>query len=77
MYVYKFDSNLMKKRILGGILMSVQSEFLNFYNRIKLDYSVNSELASKRDILVGILRDSKKGDADIILDYHYADNPSF
>lgn len=40
--------------------MSVQSEFLNFYNRIKLDYSVNSELESKRDILVGILRDSKK-----------------
>lgn len=40
--------------------MSVQSEFLNFYNRIKLDYGVNSELASKRDILVGILRDSKK-----------------
>lgn len=44
----------------GGILMSVQSEFLNFHKKIKLDYDVNSELADKRDILVGILRDSKK-----------------
>lgn len=40
--------------------MSLQNEFLNFNERIKLDYCVNSELASKRDILVGILRDSQK-----------------
>lgn len=32
--------------------MSVQSEFLNFHKKIKLDYDVNSELADKRDILV-------------------------
>lgn len=40
--------------------MSVQSEFINFNNRIKLDYDVRSELAEKRDILIGKLRDSGK-----------------
>lgn len=40
--------------------MSIQSEFLNFYERIKLDYEVNAELADKRDILLGILRNSDR-----------------
>lgn len=40
--------------------MSVQTEFLAFHDRIKLDYDVRSELAEKRDILIGILRDSGK-----------------
>ncbi|MFR9146716.1 MAG: nucleotidyltransferase [Mediterraneibacter sp.] len=38
--------------------MSIQSEFLNFHERIKLDYGVKSELADKRDVLLGILRNS-------------------
>ena len=37
--------------------MSIQSEFIDFHDRIKLDYDVNTELAEKRDILVKILRD--------------------
>ena len=40
--------------------MSVQNEFIAFHDRIKLDYDVRSELAEKRDILVGILRDSDR-----------------
>lgn len=40
--------------------MSVQNEFVAFHGRIKLDYDVRSELAEKRDILVGILRDSDR-----------------
>ena len=40
--------------------MSVQSEFLDFHDRIKLDYSVNSELREKREILIRKLRDSGK-----------------
>jgi len=40
--------------------MSLQTEFLAFHDRIKLDYTVRSELADKRDILVRILRDSGK-----------------
>lgn len=40
--------------------MSVQTEFLAFHDRIKLDYDVRSELKKKRDILIGILRDSCK-----------------
>lgn len=40
--------------------MSVQSEFKEFHNRIKLDYDVRSELADKRDILMKKLRDSGK-----------------
>lgn len=38
--------------------MSLQSEFLAFHDRIKLDYDVNTELKTKRDILVKILRNS-------------------
>ena len=38
--------------------MSVQTEFKAFSDRIKLDYDVRSELASKRDILIQKLRDS-------------------
>lgn len=40
--------------------MSVQNEFINFHDRIKLDYNVRSELASKRDILINKLRKSGK-----------------
>ena len=40
--------------------MSIQSEFIDFHNRIKLDYDVKAELAEKRDILLGILRNSGK-----------------
>ncbi len=40
--------------------MSLQTDFLEFHNRIKLDYDVRSELKDKRDILVDILRDSGK-----------------
>lgn len=35
--------------------MSVQSEFKKFNDKIRLDYGTNSELAEKRDILLGIL----------------------
>lgn len=35
--------------------MSIQSEFKKFNDRIRLDYKTNSELASKRDILLEIL----------------------
>ena len=38
--------------------MSLQTEFLEFNKRIKVDYDTKSELAEKRDILVGILRGS-------------------
>lgn len=38
--------------------MSIQTEFLKFNERIRTDYSTNSQLASKRDILVKILRNS-------------------
>lgn len=41
-------------------LMSIQSEFIDFHNRIKLDYDVRAELAEKRDILLGILRNSEQ-----------------
>lgn len=40
--------------------MSIQSEFIDFHNRIKLDYDVKAELAEKRDILLEILRNSGK-----------------
>ena len=40
--------------------MSLQTEFLAFHGRIKLDYDVRSELKEKRDILIGILRNSGK-----------------
>ena len=40
--------------------MSIQSEFIDFHNRIKLDYDVKAELTEKRDILLGILRNSGK-----------------
>ncbi len=40
--------------------MSVQSEFLDFHDRIKLDYDVKAELRDKRDILIRILRNSGK-----------------
>jgi len=36
--------------------MSVQSQFLKFDKKIRLNYESNSELAEKRDILVNILR---------------------
>ncbi|MDD2287720.1 MAG: hypothetical protein PHY55_02680, partial [Bacteroidales bacterium] len=35
--------------------MSIQSEFKKFNDKIRLDYGTNSELAEKRDILLGIL----------------------
>lgn len=38
--------------------MSLQSEFLDFHGRIKLDYDIRSELADKRDILLQKLRNS-------------------
>ena len=38
--------------------MCLQTEFLEFNKRIKVDYDTKSELAEKRDILVGILRGS-------------------
>ena len=40
--------------------MSIQNEFLNFHDRIRLDYDVKAELAEKRDILLQILRDSDR-----------------
>lgn len=46
--------------VIGGMYMSVQSEFIGFHGRIKLDYDVRSELASKRDILIDKLRRSGK-----------------
>ena len=46
--------------VIGGMYMSVQSEFIGFHERIKLDYDVRSELASKRDILIDKLRRSGK-----------------
>lgn len=38
--------------------MSLQTYFKEFNKKIKLDYDVNSDLANKRDILVGILKNS-------------------
>ena len=40
--------------------MSIQSEFKKFNDRIRLDFKTNSELAEKRDVLLGILE--KDGD---------------
>lgn len=40
--------------------MSVQKEFLDFHNRIRIDYNVRSDLASKRDVLLRKLRNSGK-----------------
>lgn len=40
--------------------MSVQNQFKKFNDKIKLDYDVNSELAEKRDILVGILKNNQE-----------------
>ncbi len=40
--------------------MGVQNELVAFHDRIKLDYDVRSELATKRDILLKKLRDSGK-----------------
>ncbi len=40
--------------------MSLQTEFLAFHDRIKLDYDVRTELKDKREILVDILRNSGK-----------------
>ena len=41
--------------------MSIQSEFKKFNNKIRLDYGTNSELAEKRDILLGILEKDEDG----------------
>ena len=38
--------------------MSLQKYFKAFNNKIKMDYEVKSELASKRDILLNKLRNS-------------------
>ena len=38
--------------------MSLQKEFLDFNDRIKLDYETKKELADKRDILIDILQNS-------------------
>ena len=40
--------------------MSLQTEFLAFHDRIKLDYDIKAELKDKRDILVKKLRNSDK-----------------
>ena len=40
--------------------MSLQKEFLDFSDRIKLDYGTKKELADKRDILIKILQDSDR-----------------
>lgn len=40
--------------------MSVQSEFIEFNKKIKLDYETRNELADKRDILVKKLQESGK-----------------
>ena len=40
--------------------MSVQSQLKKFNEKIKVDYDVKAELAEKRDILVGILRDNQE-----------------
>ena len=40
--------------------MSLQKYFKDFNKTIKMDYEVKAELASKRDILLGKLRDSGK-----------------
>lgn len=45
---------------IGGVIMSVQHEFICFHDRIKLDYDVRKELADKRDILLRKLRESGK-----------------
>ena len=39
--------------------MSVQSQLKKFNEKIKVDYDVKAELAEKRDILVGILRENQ------------------
>lgn len=54
---------MMRSSVLTSIIkeeipMSLQSEFLAFHDRIKLDYDVRSELKDKRDTLIGILRNS-------------------
>lgn len=38
--------------------MSIQSEFINFSNRISIDESIKSELAEKRDVLVRKIRNT-------------------
>lgn len=38
--------------------MSLQSRFIAFHDKIRLDSSTKEELREKRDVLVGILRDS-------------------
>lgn len=40
--------------------MSLQEQFVKFNETIRIDYDVKSELKEKRDILIGILRDSGK-----------------
>lgn len=40
--------------------MGLQEQFVKFNETIKIDYDVKSELKEKRDILIGILRDSGK-----------------
>ena len=40
--------------------MSLQKEFLDFHDRIKLDYETKRELADKRDILIEILQNSDR-----------------
>ena len=44
----------------GGPIMSLQKEFLDFNDRIKLDYETKKELADKRDILIDILQNSDR-----------------
>lgn len=40
--------------------MSLQTQFIKFNDKIRIDYDVKTELKDKRDILIGILRDSGK-----------------
>lgn len=39
--------------------MGLQTQFEDFHKTIKMDYDVNSELASKRDVLLSILRENE------------------
>ena len=39
-------------------MVNVQSEFIEFHDKIKLSYSDNAQLREKRDILLGKLRDN-------------------
>lgn len=48
--------------------MSIQKQFKKFNDKIRLDYSINSELAEKRDVLLGILEESEDIPSFIKLD---------